>query len=137
MWREVFGFNRAETFSLVALSLIFCIGGGIYLYHKTNQTLPAEMIFQPVNNESVSPRREAYVAAVTDAPRVTNPLRLNLNTAPAESLVVLPDIGPVISERIVAYRETAGGFDSVGQLVEVRGIGAKRLAKLRRFLLVE
>ncbi len=135
MWREVFGFNRAETFSLVALLLIFCVGGGIYLYHKTNQTLPAEMIFQPLN-DSASPRREV-LAAVADAPRVSRPLRLNLNTAPAESLVLLPDIGPVIGERIVAYRAAAGGFDSVGQLVEVRGIGAKRLAKLRPFLTLE
>lgn len=45
--------------------------------------------------------------------------RLDLNTATAESLRQLPGIGPVLSERIVKYRDAIGGFASAEQLAQV------------------
>jgi len=133
MWREVFGFNRAETFALVLLLMLFAFGGGVYLYQKSSETIPAAMIFEPIVQPGTAVSRAEANAAVADTHRRSR-LRINLNTAPADSLQLLPHIGPVLSERIVAYRVNVAGFDSVGQLVEVKGIGAKRLAQLRPYL---
>lgn len=134
MWRESLGFNRAETFALALLLLLFCIGGGIYLYQKTTQTLPTEMIIAAVEVAESTPAPVAAPQKGSHSHPKRQSLRLNINTAPAESLALLPEIGPVISSRIVSFREASGGFDSVGQLVEVKGIGSKRLAKLRHYL---
>ena len=57
--------------------------------------------------------------------------RLNLNVATAETLQTLPGVGPTISERIVETRNERGGFESVEELLEVRGIGEATLERLR------
>ena len=56
---------------------------------------------------------------------------VNLNLASAAELQVLPGVGPALAERIVAYREAQGPFETVDQLSEVKGIGAKSLEKIR------
>lgn len=56
---------------------------------------------------------------------------LDLNAATAEQLQSLPGVGPVLAERIVAYRTQHGGFRGVAQLREVTGIGERRFAELR------
>lgn len=59
---------------------------------------------------------------------------LNINTATAEELETLPNIGPRMAERIIDYREKHGDFPSVDALQNVRGIGKKTLEKLRPFI---
>ena len=55
---------------------------------------------------------------------------VDLNSASAEQLTALNGVGEVLAGRILEYREAHGGFDSVAQLEEVRGIGAKTLSDL-------
>jgi len=72
----------------------------------------------------------AVTAAATDAasePAPAEPSIININTATSEQLQRLPGIGPVIAERIIAYREEYGAYDSVGELMNVSGIGEKKL----------
>lgn len=61
---------------------------------------------------------------------------VDLNLATAEELQELPGIGPVLAESIVEYRDAHGGFTSVDELAEVRGIGEQRLADLRERVVV-
>lgn len=48
---------------------------------------------------------------------------LDLNSASATDLETLPGVGPVLAERIVAYRDQSGPFRTIDQLIEVAGIG--------------
>lgn len=48
-----------------------------------------------------------------------------------EELQTLKGIGPVTAQRILDYRMQFGRFDNVDQLMEVKGIGSKTLAKFR------
>ena len=63
--------------------------------------------------------------------RVEGEERLDVNRATAEELRQLPGIGEVLSERIVAWREDNGPFDSLERLMEVEGIGEGRLEAIR------
>lgn len=71
-------------------------------------------------------------AAATESTRtvcdVSTPM--NLNTATAEELQVLPGIGEILAQRIVAYREQIGGFRNLEQLQEVNGIGTVKYAEI-------
>jgi len=55
---------------------------------------------------------------------------VNINTADASGLQQLPGIGPVLAQRIIAYREQAGGFKDASELIKVKGIGPKIMARL-------
>ena len=59
-----------------------------------------------------------------------------LNTAREEDLDILPGIGPQIARAIVEYRETYGKFSSPEDLLQVPGIGPKKLAALRPHITV-
>jgi competence protein ComEA len=61
---------------------------------------------------------------------------LDLNTATTAQLEELPGIGPVLAEAIVDERERRGGFRSVNELRDVRGIGDKRFEDLRALVTV-
>mgnify|MGYP002249432585 CR=1 FL=1 len=56
---------------------------------------------------------------------------LNINIAESDELQTLKGVGPVTAQRIIDYRNQIGRFDNVDQLLEVKGIGEKTLAKFR------
>lgn len=56
---------------------------------------------------------------------------ININTANKELLQELPGVGPAYSERIVNWREENGLYTSKDQLLEIKGIGDKRLARIK------
>lgn len=54
-----------------------------------------------------------------------------VNQATASDLEQLPGVGPVLAERIVAYREANGPFEQVEDLLDIPGIGESKLASMR------
>lgn len=59
---------------------------------------------------------------------------ININTASAAQLAdFLPGIGEKKANGIVEYREKAGGFVSVDELIRVDGIGEKTLENIRPY----
>jgi competence protein ComEA len=62
---------------------------------------------------------------------------VNINTATLDELDSLPGIGPVIGERIIAYREEHGPFVTIDGLIEVEGISANLLERLRPRITVD
>lgn len=141
--KELFDFSRAEIFALSILLLMILVGGGILMYQNTTRSLPPELIFQTVRaaESNPTPRMAGVPAGDTTSVRKpelsTKSLLIDLNTAPAESLMMLPRVGKTISQRIIEYREKHGGFDSVGQVIEIKGIGKKTLEKIREYLTVK
>jgi len=61
---------------------------------------------------------------------------INLNSASAEQIALLPRVGLKLAERVVAYRKTNGPFKKVEDLMEVKGVGEKLFVVLRPHLTV-
>src|SRR5258707_3725352 len=61
---------------------------------------------------------------------------VNINTATSEELQQVPGIGPATAEKILQMRKSYGAFKSVDDLLAIRGLGTKRLEKMRKYLTV-
>ncbi|HUI73602.1 MAG TPA: helix-hairpin-helix domain-containing protein [Candidatus Acidoferrum sp.] len=61
---------------------------------------------------------------------------VNINTANSAQLQEVPGIGPATAEKILKMRKVHGPFKSVDELLAIKGIGRKKLAKWRPYLTV-
>jgi competence protein ComEA len=61
-------------------------------------------------------------------------LLIDLNTASAPDLEALPGIGPVMARRIIEFRQTHGPFQEIDDLLQVSGIGPKKLANIKHLV---
>jgi comEA protein len=61
---------------------------------------------------------------------------INLNSASAAELQQVPGIGPSTADKILEMRKSYGAFKSVDDLLAIKGIGPKRLEKMRKYLTV-
>ena len=59
---------------------------------------------------------------------------INLNTANSDQLQEVPGIGPATADKILKMRKSYGAFKSVDDLRAIKGIGPKRLEKMRKYL---
>ncbi len=104
-----------KSIKSLALSLLL-IGGATGIW------LPAAQAQEP---------KAVAVASVAAA-------MVNLNQADAQTLNSnLKGIGPAKAQAIVEYRTAHGPFKSVDELIEVKGIGAATLERLRPQLTLE
>jgi competence protein ComEA len=62
--------------------------------------------------------------------------KININTADAATLETLPRIGPAMSARIIAWRDSNGRFTTIDDLMSVTGIGDKTFDGLKDLVTV-
>ncbi|MDY5584536.1 MAG: helix-hairpin-helix domain-containing protein [Arcanobacterium sp.] len=62
--------------------------------------------------------------------------KVDLNQASPEQLQTVPGIGPATAKAIISWREEHGAFQSLNELMNIPGIGARTLAKIQPYLKV-
>jgi competence protein ComEA len=93
-----------------------------------------QQVIVPVRGKGAATAAGPGATATTPGATATAPAagsKISLATATVEQLDTLDGIGPALAQRIVAWRDAHGGFQSVDQLGEVEGIGEKRLQSLK------
>jgi hypothetical protein len=99
--------------------------------HDIAPSAPAPIIALPVISSPRShrmPARGKIVPASAPATFSRDPL-VFLSTAPAESLDLLPGVGPVLASRIIDARIARGAFTSWNDVLAVKGIGPRTVAR--------
>ena len=116
---------KAVTFLVV----LILVGSGFW---GVRRFAPAVFLGKP--DLIAVPNEERPQNQTTEMPTPSKPELLNINTASAEELQTLPNIGVQMAQRIVDHRTQYGKFASVDALQNVKGIGAKTLEKLKPFV---
>lgn len=100
--------------------------------HDIAPPAPATAIVHPVSPALPRPfsssSRGKNVTTSIPASFLENPLFF-LSTAPAESLDLLPGVGPVLASRIIDARRARGAFTSWNDVLAVKGIGPRTVAR--------
>jgi competence ComEA-like helix-hairpin-helix protein len=88
--------------------------------------------YSDVNEESLR-----FSVQIGNNDRTYSPVIIvDLNLSPADSLELVPYIGPTLASRIIAYRESVR-FEKVEDIIKVKGIGYKTYEKIKPYLKVE
>jgi competence ComEA-like helix-hairpin-helix protein len=122
-----------DAFYADADSTFFALAGGVQ-----GDESPTVVDFQHRDTTRTDSLKNGPGATDAENPlQVSTSSRIDLNRATATELTALPGVGPTIAGRIIAFRQRIGRFGSVEQLMEVRGIGPKKLAAIRDLVVVE
>ncbi len=62
---------------------------------------------------------------------------ININKANLEILSQLPGVGKKTAEKIILLRSHIGGFKKLDDLLQVKGIGNSKLAKIKKYAYIE
>ncbi|HIJ03984.1 TPA: ComEA family DNA-binding protein [Candidatus Woesearchaeota archaeon] len=61
-------------------------------------------------------------------------IKIDINKAAQSDFESLPGIGPSLARRIIEKRDEVGGFKSVEDIKQVKGIGDKKFGKIRELI---
>ena len=112
---------KAVKTELILLGLAAVFLGALWGVSVRDRGMPGPVT---VSTEKDLPPEEIQVVLV------------DLNTAGVDELTTLPGIGESLAKRIVDYRTEHGPFESLEALMEVSGIGEKKLEELRDYVTV-
>ncbi len=135
--------SNVEKFLLILTAAFVAFLSGLYV----GRNMAADTITIHTENtgaaqSSVSESADADVEAETTSNQETaenttsSENKINLNTASAAELSILPGIGEVLAERIVAYRREHGTFTAVEEVMNVSGIGETKFEAMKDYITV-
>ena len=142
-WLETLAISRQQIIVIVILIVPLIVGLFITHWRKEKEVTSYEI---GANSEDVLlTTKVAEIESLWyDAERSAEnkssfilAKKVDLNRASQDELTRLPGIGTALAQRIVAFREQKGRFSTVAELLQVKGIGKKKLEKLEPYLLVK
>lgn len=141
----MFSFKPREIRVILILSTLALIGSSITLLKRqgklgaldldiflNNDNYKYSYNIKEISAEEQTGETEGIAEQIDpDTSEPVEPETIDLNQADYFSLQRLPGIGPVLAERIITYRDSAGRFDSIEDLLHVSGIGERKFADIK------
>ena len=122
-----FPLKKPVLSGLLAVTLLF-LGFTLGFYLGSNRDQAAITVAVPKNVQTIPEEISTTKPPLQTEPSIVFPV--NINTADKDTLMALPGIGETFALRILSYRQTYGPFSSVMDLMNVDGIGEKRMEEI-------
>ena len=116
--------TQTERVTLSVLGGAALVALGILLWQQQREPMVLERSAQPAASMAW---KEVLSAA----------RQVDINTADDTALARLPEVGPSLARRIVAYRQQHGRFAAPEELMQVRGVGPKTYEALKEYVRTE
>jgi comEA protein len=133
---SLLGFTKNETRILLFLISGFLIGLGVWMFRSHWAPLPVIAVEETGSNNSKEGGEDQRSSDPAEA-NSTVIKRITLNTANQAELESIPGVGPVTARRIIDFREKNGRFQSIEELMEIKGIGQKTIQKIERYFILK
>jgi competence protein ComEA len=152
------GLTETEIKVLLFLISAFIFGFGYKTFFRYDDTSKArnfdysreDSIFFAAGNESDSAETDKsvdYKREVLDfntsnftgsnTRQTPEEKSININSAKLKDLILLPGIGESTAKKILELREKKGGFKSLRDLLDVKGIGKIKFNKIKKYIFIE
>lgn len=117
-------FTRLQQIGIIVLSCTAMLASGIIISQGMAEKRTPSVRFVPEDTRENTGTQELLLKNKTTQ-------QININTASAGELMSLPRVGSCTAARIIEYRKRHGKFICVKELLNVKGIGPKTLAKIQ------
>jgi competence protein ComEA len=121
------GASEEASLDLINLAALLKDGQKIIIPYKTYSE----------TGEEINTNTYNYVSSAYSSSSVSTSAKININTADANMLQTLPGIGPVLSERIIEYRNQNGLFGVIDDIKDVSGIAEKKYEGIKDLICVQ
>lgn len=156
--------EKLKVFAIAALALVILIGTFVVFWQiqkqnptKNQTAIENEQLQKQLDdlnkkidslNKAVEDAKNQQTTSTTTTSKSTSSVKgasttsnqvsgkVNLNSASASQLDSLPGIGTTYAQRIIDYRNANGGFKSIEEIKNVKGIGDATFAKLKDLITV-
>jgi len=152
-WKDFLYFPKGDKIAIILLMVLIFICGSIYIYISKFSSIDPDQLYQneiaqqgfvefqekmtPFAEEEF-PKDIHQTTPTTASTKAKNKLAegkvIDANSANAKQLVQIPGIGNTLAERIVEYRDQLGGFATLDQLQEIKGITITRFSNMLPYL---
>jgi len=127
---------------ILALLVVILTGLTLTVVDRQRQALSFDIrgFLDGYKHTKVVDTTKVVVKASTNAmnlPEINSenkPVIININNADIGQLQTLPGIGPVLAQNIVAHRDLIGQFIKPEDLLNVNGIGHKKLQRIMGYI---
>lgn len=92
---------------------------------------------QYMTNEPISLTQAATFSSGIQNPHITADGKIDINSATARELMLIPGIGETLAERIITYRNINGPFMQHKDLLKVKGISNDKLQSMYDYIYID
>jgi len=121
------GFTEDACIEAVNLAAVLSDEEKVYIPSKTEISQQGINILDGISSGNNSNSKEGQADA-------SQGQKVNVNSASAEELMVLPGIGEQIAKNIIDYRNQYGAFNTKEDLKNVKGIGEKKFEQIKELV---
>lgn len=157
-WKDFLYFSKGDRIAIILLSILICATVGIYLYLNNIPDISPTYIAQselldknfthfenemtenaPLLINETEPTEETPTIKKTsksNTQKLKEGQTICINSAYENTLMRIPGIGETLAQRIADYRNMLGGFVSLEQLQDIKGITIKKYSNILPYIVI-